>query len=192
MLEVGLVSVTMSSAARAAGVSVGLVQHYYDSKEALIVDTLERVLASILGRVERATALAETRHSRIEDMLRAGIEQLLPLDTARREEARLRMAFAGLALDNEELREHQTRFARILRDRAARAIENAGRCGEIPDLGSVDPELEAYVLLSLTEGLCHQLLTSPTGDEGNQARRAIATRMSALFSSACAHRTLSW
>ena len=57
-------SVTMSSAARSAGVSVGLVQHYYDSKEALLVDTLDRVLADILGRVEHATARAESRNAR--------------------------------------------------------------------------------------------------------------------------------
>lgn len=142
----------------------------------------------ILGRVERATALAEARHTRIEHMLGAGIEQLLPLDSARREEARLRLAFAGLALDHEELRLQQTRFSGVLRERAARAIENAVECGEIPDPHAIDPELETYALLSLADGLCGQLLTT-AAHEDDRARRVVATRMSALFPGACAHRS---
>lgn len=181
----------MSSAARAAGVSVGLVQHYYDSKEALLVDTLDRVLADVLGRVERATALAEARHARIEHMLGAGIKQLMPLDPLRREEAHLRLAFAGLALDHEELRLHQTRFARVLRERAARAIENAITCGEIPDPNLIDPELEAYALLALADGLCSQLLTNTAVHEDDRASQVIATRMSALFPGTCTHRLAS-
>ncbi len=184
-LEVGLPAVTMSGAAGAAGVSVGLVQHYYDSKEALFVDTLERVLADVLARVMHATTLAEQRHARIEHMLGAGIEQLLPLDPNRREEAHLRIAFAGLALDHETLRQHQRRFTRTLQDEAARAIGNAVECGEIPDPNAVDPQLEAYALLSLTDGLCSHLLIEATQDDLDRARRVIATRMSALFTGPC-------
>lgn len=184
-LERGLGGVTVSGAARAAGVSVGLVQHYYESKEALLVDTLEHVLAGILARVERATRLAETQHSRIEHMLGAGLEQLLPLDAARREEARLRVAFIGLALDNEKLRLHQARFVAALRRRTARAIANAFECGEIPDPRIIDPDLEAHALLSLVDGLCTQLLTAPAPDDEHRARTVIATRMQTLFPGPC-------
>ncbi len=186
--QLGLVSVTMSSAARSAGVSVGLVQHYYNSKEALLVDTLDRVLADILGRVEHATARAESRNARIEHMVGAGIEELLPIDRTRRIEARLRLSFAGLALDHEEFREHQARFASVLRQRAARAIENACECGEIPEPDAIDPQREAMALLSLADGLCLQLLTSSEPDDVDRAREVIATRMSALFRGACSHR----
>lgn len=189
-LDVGLVSVTVAGVAKAAGVSVGLVQHYYDSKEALLIDALERVLADILGRVERATALAEARQARIQHMLGAGIEELLPLDEGRREEAHLRLAFAALALDNEALRVHQARFAAVLSERAARAIENAFLCGEIPESAKTDPQLEAYALVSLVDGLCLQLLTADNPNRAgsvDRTRRVVAARMSALFPGTCAH-----
>ncbi|MEZ5085670.1 MAG: TetR/AcrR family transcriptional regulator [Tessaracoccus sp.] len=187
-LQVGLASVTVAHAARAAGVSVGLVQHYYPSKEDLLVDTLDRVLTDVLARVEQATTLAEQRHARIEHMLGAGIEQLLPLDQTRREEAYLRMAFAGLSLDQEALRPHQQRFTQTLVDRAARAIENAFTCGEIPDPDEVDPQLEAYALLSMADGLCGHLLIGATASETHRTRAVVASCMSRLFPGTCAHR----
>ena len=46
-LTSGLGSVTIAGTAKAAGISVGLVQHYYDSKESLLADTLSRLLSDI-------------------------------------------------------------------------------------------------------------------------------------------------
>lgn len=169
--------------------SVGLVQHYYRSKESLLADTLDRVLKDILDRVERSTALAETHHARIEHMLGAGLEQLLPFDAVRLEEARLRMGFAALAIESEELRRYQSRFSRVLRERVSRAIENAGQCGEIPDPTSVDPELESMSLLAMVDGLCNLLLTESASNVEDRARHVIAARMHAIFPGDCAHRS---
>lgn len=185
----GLGAVTIAAAAQAAGVSVGLVQHYYESKDALLIDTLERVLADILSRVGRATAAAEADHARIEHMLGAGIEQLLPLDEVRREEAYFRMAFAGLALDHEAFRPHQRRFAETLQQQAARAIGNAFECGEIPDSSGIDPDLKARALAALVDGLCGRLLTDDEPDGEARAKEVVATRMSALFAGPCSHQT---
>lgn len=185
--SVGLRSVTMARAARAAGVSVGMVQHYYESKEALFVDTLENVLDGVMARVDRATAAAEAEHARIEHMLGAAIEQLLPLGRRRREEAYLRMAFLALALDHEALRGDQRRFAEGLELRAVSAIRNAMGCGEIPHPSAVDPEIEARALLALVDGLCGQMLIDATAHREQDARRVVAARMRTLFPGECSH-----
>lgn len=184
-LQGGLGSVTVAGTARQAGVSVGLVQHYYASKELVLIDALGAVLGDILTRVERASARAERRHARIETMLAAGLEQLLPLDKVRREEAYLRHAFAGLALDHEVFRAHQEGFTANLADRTGRAIRNAFECGEIPDPAVVDPGLEAYSILALAEGLAAQLLIRAGRVERRRAREAIAARTRALFPGPC-------
>ncbi|MGO1392811.1 TetR/AcrR family transcriptional regulator [Agrococcus casei] len=184
-LDGGLAGVSLSNAARAAGVSVGLVQHYYGSKEELLVDTLERVLADALARVDRATTDAEQRHSRIEHMLANGLEQLLPLDEVRREETVLRLSFASLALDRPELRSAQRRFSDLLRARASAAVRNAYVCGEVPDSALTDPDLEGLALLALVDGLAGELLLAP--ESSDEARRVIAQRMHELCPGLCSH-----
>lgn len=180
----GLATVTVARTAAAAGVSVGLVQHYYASKEELLVETLGTVLDDVLARVDTASARAERRHARIERMMAAALEQLLPLDRVRQEETYLRHAFAALALDREVLRPHQRRFDELLTARAVRAIENGTRCGEVAR--DVDAPLEAEALLALAGGLASRLLVDDRLAHRRRARQAIAGRAAALFAGPCA------
>lgn len=182
-LESGLGTVTIAAAARAAAVSVGLVQHYYSSKDELLADTLRAVLQDIADRRDQAIAHAERRHARIEHMMGDALLQLLPLDEPRREETYLRHAFAGLALDNPGLREHQRQFNAEMVTRAATAITNGNLCGETAE--ATDSNLEAHALLALVDGLAAQLLISPEAADQAPARQVIAARMAALFPGPC-------
>lgn len=74
-----------------------------------------------------------------------------PWTKSRREETYLRHAFAGLALDSPELREHQRRFNKEMVIRAATAIANGMRCGGTAPV--TDSNLEAHALLALVDGL---------------------------------------
>lgn len=183
-LTSGLGSVTVAGTAKAAGVSVGLVQHYYDSKESLLADTLSRLLSDIEGRVDVAITRAERDYARIEHMLGAGLLELLPLSPAHRDETYLRHAFAGLALDDPTLAEHQRAFDRRFRDRITQAVRNGMECGEvIPDTDSL---LEGEAAFALTQGLAARLLLDGNNGARNRARTAIAARMASVFVGPCA------
>jgi len=182
-LEQGLGRVTFAGAARASGVSVGLIQHYYASKERLLADTLEGMLDSLVARVDRAIERAERRHTRIEHMMLAGVEQLLPLDRRRREDTYLRHAFTGLALDDLELRGRQQQFDDRVLARIATGIRNATECGEVP--GPVDVEAEAYAVLALVEGLAGRLLVHADAGRRARARSAVAAHLTVLFPGPC-------
>ncbi|MER7606091.1 TetR/AcrR family transcriptional regulator [Nocardioides sp. NPDC127503] len=188
-LASGLGAVTIAGTARAAGISVGLVQHYYDSKESLLADTLGRLLGDIEGRVDAAIIRAERDHARIEHMLGAGLLELLPLSPTHRDETYLRHAFAGLALDNPVLAEHQRAFDRRLRDRIAQAVRNGVECGEVT--AETDGLLESEAALAVTQGLAVRLLIDPDEVVRNRARAVIGSQMSGVFAGPCARESQS-
>lgn len=182
-LDVGLNHVTIAGVAQAAEVSVGLVQHYYSSKEQLLLDTFRTVRQDVLARVDAAIVRAERRHERIEQMLLDGLEQLLPLTRKRRDEVHLVHSFAGAALENavlqpgfrEALTEHQSRVEQ--------ALENGKLCGEVES--ATDSPAEAYALLALTDGLAARLLTQRSQAQRVWARAALARETARLFPGEC-------
>ena len=182
-LDVGLNHVTIAGVAQAAEVSVGLVQHYYSSKEQLLLDTFRTVRQDVLARVDAAIVRAERRHERIEQMLLDGLEQLLPLTRKRRDEVHLVHSFAGAALENavlqpgfrEALAEHQSRVEQ--------ALENGKLCGEVES--ATDSPAEAYALLALTDGLAARLLTQRSQAQRVWARAALARETARLFPGEC-------
>lgn len=188
-LESGLGRVTIAGAAKSAGVSVGLVQHYYASKEELLLDTFSSVRTDVLARVERASVRAERRGARIEQMLVAGLGQLLPLDRRRREEAYLAHAFAGLALDDAQLRTQLRRADDELSARVATALENGKKCGEVS--GGTDSDAAGFSLVSLTHGLATRLLNATSAAGGPQRRHwavgAVAAAAADLCPGPCSH-----
>lgn len=184
-MRVGLGNVTVAGAAGSAGASVGMVQHYYASKEALLRDTFTAVRADVLARVDAAVVRSERRHARIEQMLARSLKQLLPLDARRREEAYLMQAFAGLALEDEALAGHLRDAHRAHRERIALALSNGKRCGEVE--GETDVDAEAYGLISLTEGLSARLLVSATRPERRWAGHALEAQAARLCPGPCHH-----
>ncbi|UPK76299.1 TetR family transcriptional regulator C-terminal domain-containing protein [Nocardioidaceae bacterium SCSIO 66511] len=182
-LEVGLSHVTIAGVAQTADISVGLVQHYYSSKEELLLDTYRTVNDDVLARVDGAVVRAERRHERIEQMLLAALEQFLPITKKRRNEVRLVRAFAGAALENSALQpgyraalaEHQTR--------TEQALENGKLCGEVDP--STESAAEAYALLALADGLAGSLLVRQSRTQQSWARAALAREAARLFPGEC-------
>ncbi|GAC68403.1 TetR/AcrR family transcriptional regulator [Gordonia soli] len=181
----GLGQVTMARAAAAAGVSVGLVQHHWSSKDDLLIDTFTHLRGEVLARIDAEVARAERRGARIEEMLVAGLGQLLPTSPRRRDEVYLAHAFAGLALENDRLRAGLEAAQHELRERVATALSNGMVCGEV-DPG-VDVGIEAYRLLALTDGLAaHLLVRSGVADKA-RARSIVAAEVARLCPGECSH-----
>lgn len=181
----GLGRVTMAKAADAAGVSVGLVQHYFASKEELLIDTASAVRLDVLTRSDAATGRSEALGARIESMLVDGLAQLLPLDNRRRDETYLMHAFAGLALEHAPLQRHLRTEQEKLLSRIALALENGKACGEVaPD---TDVETNSYATIALTEGLAARLLIQADRRQRAWATAALADQAARLCPARCTH-----
>ncbi|MGJ0118695.1 TetR/AcrR family transcriptional regulator [Williamsia sp. MIQD14] len=186
----GIGNVTVARAADAAGVSVGMVQHYYRSKEDLLVDAFMAVRAGVLDRVDHQIVLSERRGSRIEDMLTEGLAQLLPLSPNRRDEVYLAHAFAGMALENDTIREHLESAREALRERVRTALENGRLCGEVDT--DIDDSAAAFGIVALVEGVAAHLLGDPSPRARSFALAALSAEAARLCPGECHHGTEEW
>lgn len=182
-LTKGLHRVTVADTAAAAGVSVGLVQHYFPTKASLLGATHRHVLSGVELRVDAAVARAEQRRERIEEIMVEALAQLLPLDRQRHEEVTLTLAFGSLALTDPDLREAQQVWDRHLQHRITTAVTNGIQCGEVPSTADVAPI--AYALRATVEGLARDLHTRGTAYGRNEAGAALAWTVAQAFPGVC-------
>jgi AcrR family transcriptional regulator len=91
--ERGLDAVSVREVATAGGVSIGAVQHYFPSKDDMLIAAFEEVVRRVRARLTSVDYGPDLRAN-----LAAVLRQLLPLDEARTEEARIYVAFAVRAM----------------------------------------------------------------------------------------------
>ncbi len=110
--EHGPDALSLRSLAAAAGSSTTAVTHYFASKKELLLHAYRAAVGRARARVAAIPA-GEV------DELRACLEAVLPIDTARRQDWRTWLAFFGAAVGDEELSSLQRRrvaeFRRALR-----------------------------------------------------------------------------
>lgn len=151
----GLESVSLRHVAATAGVSVGLVQHYFSDKDEMVLYALQSLTQQVGARLAHGmVALAEQSDPRA--LVRAVLIELLPLDDDRALEARVAAAFLARAAVDAGVAAH-------LQDGHARTHEFLAaqlRRGEVKD-----PEQEANLLVALVDGLTlHALAGHQTPD----------------------------
>jgi AcrR family transcriptional regulator len=151
----GIVGVTTREIAREAGVSTGVLAHYFANKEELLAAALNRSHQQVYARLrERTQGLLGL------DALRVVMLEALPLDEERLLEAQIEVNFWSLALGHEALRELQheefERFWDVLHYRVSEAQK----------LGQVWPDLDAddvtHQLMVLVEGLSLEAVLYPS------------------------------
>ncbi|GAA4895360.1 TetR/AcrR family transcriptional regulator [Streptomonospora salina] len=160
----GLDAATVARVAREAGFSVGLVQHYFPGKDALLLFAYEHVMARIGARTADRIAEGESARSSIGAVVRAALTELLPLDEERRSEYRVVHAFAGRSLEHPGFVRTAAATSARLRSELATAVTNGKECGE------VEPETEAQRaaarILAVGEGLAAQVHRDPKAAVG--------------------------
>jgi AcrR family transcriptional regulator len=151
----GIVGVTTREIAREAGVSTGVLAHYFANKEELLAAALNRSHQQVYARLrERTQGLLGL------DALRVVMLEALPLDEQRLLEAQIEVNFWSLALGHEALRELQheefERFWDVLHYRVSEAQK----------LGQMWPDLDAddvtHQLMVLVEGLSLEAVLYPS------------------------------
>ena len=179
----GLDGVTVARAAAGAGISVGLVQHYFANKDDMLLFAFTHVREGIDARVADAVAAGAGSGARIERVLVDALGELLPLDERRRRECRVTLAFAGRSVDNPRLAEVLRASADGARGRLAVAVHNGKECGEVP--AETDERLEAARLLALVDGLAMHAYTHSVA--AGDASAALAGHLRSLFPGPCHH-----
>jgi AcrR family transcriptional regulator len=114
--EYGFRQATIARIARAAGYTTGMVAHYYDSKQDIILTALQLILKRIEERLER-------RQGEDDADILAVLSEALPLDRQRYNECAFWLAFWGEVPTDKSLRrlnswvhrEYQRLFARCFK-----------------------------------------------------------------------------
>ena len=143
----GYDATSMKAIAEAAGMSPGLIYHYFDGKERLLHAIFEESMADV-GATFAAADRAPTPERRIEALLRACAHTLREHLPFWRLSYGARMQGAVLAV----LGDRVPQWTGAIRDTLARYLREAG----VPDA-----EREALVLFALIDGVCQHYALDP-------------------------------
>jgi AcrR family transcriptional regulator len=141
----GLMDVSLRHVAAEAGVTAGMVQHYFRTKDEMMVFALDVVAARVQARLEEGSPPDGSRAR-----VRALLVQLLPVDADRELEGRVAIAFHAYAAARPVV------AARLREDTRGMLSAIADEIPAAP--GALDPERAATGLLSLVEGLAIHVL----------------------------------
>ncbi|MBR8742918.1 TetR/AcrR family transcriptional regulator [Nocardiopsis sp. MG754419] len=178
----GLDALTVARTAARAGISVGLVQHYFRSKDDMLLHAYEEVSSALAARVSALTEEGVRHERSIARIVCAALVEYLPLDPNRRAEHRVTRALAARALDNPRLAEVDARAAEDLHAQLARAIGNGVECGEVD--ADLDRDTAAARLAAVVEGLATQVHRGVPG-VADRARAVARTEVDAVFTGRC-------
>ncbi|AXG78759.1 TetR/AcrR family transcriptional regulator [Streptomyces paludis] len=163
----GLQSASMRAVAAEAGVSLRLVQYYFTTKEALLLDALTRLGDQLQARMT-AWISAAGSPSTPRGTVTAILSSILPTDPESRRITRTYAAYYTLVLGGSEgsdvVEKHGTTSPDLLESFLAQQIHAAREAGEIGP--GKNPEMTAAGLLAMVNGLGSSVLGGQrTGDE---------------------------
>lgn len=170
----GLDDVSLRHVAAEAGVSAGLVQHWFRTKDQMLRFALETVSEQVESRLARSSAAIE--HGSPREAVRALLIELLPLDEQRRLEAHVAVAFGARAAVSPEIartvRQGMDRMRAFIADRV-RSSAGTDRAGH--------PESAATALTALVDGLAAHVLAEQCTPEAAEA--ALDDHLDTIFGS---------
>ncbi|MFC5056142.1 TetR/AcrR family transcriptional regulator [Saccharothrix xinjiangensis] len=171
----GFAAASFSRVAAEAGVSVGLIQHYFSGKDVLLHFAYEDAVARMSERVRVNVHDGGTADLPVAEVLLDTLVELLPLDAERDVEYRVRQGLQAQALHHAGLAEVARRAGGEILAHVTAAVEDGVARGEVEP--GVDAALAARVVLAATQGLADQVSLSGAGSfpAREALRRAIAS-----------------
>jgi TetR/AcrR family transcriptional regulator, transcriptional repressor of bet genes len=151
IVERGLHRMNMRDIARALGTTTGPLQHYFASKDELLLYTKNLLVDELLNDAQQAG-----RKRRGGERLRIVCERLLPFTDTARTAWLVLTAFNGRAIGDSQLTAIQNLRYSKCRQFFEQEIVAAKESGVLNR--SVDPALEAIALASFVDGLAVQML----------------------------------
>jgi DNA-binding transcriptional regulator YbjK len=150
----GLEAVSLRDVAAQANVSMGAVQHYFASKDQMLLFALSHMRDRALARMQ--DELAAIGEPTLRETVRAAAGVMLPIGEQGRQEAVVAGAFYAFAVVHpghaDLLREGYRRLLSVSRQ----TLRTAAEAGEIAD--GIDTDREAAVLFFMIQGLIGPIL----------------------------------
>ncbi len=165
----GLEAASIRAVAAAAGVSIGAVQHFFSTKEDLLVYAFDRISEDQERRIDAIVRRARSARTAVRDVLL----ELMPIDDRRAAELRVSIAYVSRAINDERLRQSLSREFESFRHELTVAFREAG----VPN-----PRREAVVAIALVDGLGTQLLFGDADFAADEAVAALDTHLRGVFS----------
>ena len=160
----GIQAVSVRTVASDSGWSVGALQKTFPTKEALLRAAVDLVVSRAEARMDAVAFEGD-----VVDYLVRTIEETLPLDQLRREEAIAWNAFAAEAV-------HTPWIAEILIEQDQRTSAHLGEA--LRSLGTSQPEVAAAAIIAVSDGFALRLLYDPNlTEEFRAALRPIITHL---------------
>jgi AcrR family transcriptional regulator len=173
--ERGIESVSLRQVAAAAGVSTGMVQHYFRTKDEMMAFAIEVVQNSVRSRLESSARDARPEASPA-TFLRSLLHELLPRDRRRRDEARVMLAFLAYASVRPAAARGMRKDTKSLLNILTEGIASAQRQGRLR--ADADPADAARSFLALIDGLgLHVLFGYYDSDEAMAAFDAYVSHL---------------
>lgn len=155
----GLEGLSVRRIAAEAGVTSGMVQHYFPTKDAMMhfaMDAASSTFADGPGEGHEGSLDQDT--SEPFGRIRSVLTSLLPLDAARADSGRLALAFMSYAMTHHSAAAKLADGNSRLRAYLTSLLHQAHALGQLR--AEVDPEMAAVALLATTDGLGMQVLAS--------------------------------
>lgn len=169
----GLEGATMRAIAREAGVSSGVLAHYFRDKDDILRSGLELVnrqiaegAARVLGRRTGLAALLDV------------LSLTLPLDDGRSRTVQFEVSTWSRALGDPRQRDEHLGYYDAWCDLVGQLVQVAIDLGELPD--SVDVELTTASLVAFTDGLAVDALLHPERLSPRRQRALLEHQVHAL------------
>lgn len=154
----GFAAVSFARVAAEAGVSVGLIQHYFAGKDALLRFAYDDAVSRMSERVRLRVRNGEAAGLSIAEVLLGTLAELLPLDAERDLEYRVRQGLQAQAPHNDGLADVARRSGRDLLGYVTLMVEQGKERGEV-EVGA-DAALSARLILATVQGLADQAALS--------------------------------
>ncbi|WP_422769484.1 TetR/AcrR family transcriptional regulator [Plantactinospora sp. WMMC1484] len=151
----GLEAVSLRHVAAEAGVSTGMVQHYFRTKDEMMLFALDVVMRNAEERIGAVIAAAGRTLTPAE-LVRTLMIEILPLDETRRREGHVILAFLAYAAVKPQIADGLHRDADQMRSFVADQIRATQATAATAP--RIDPAHAATTLLALVDGLGIQLL----------------------------------
>jgi AcrR family transcriptional regulator len=176
----GLHATGMREVAAEAGVSLRLVQYYFGTKEELLLAAMQRLAKQLSERVMALVKEARPPEgpARPRDIVAAILTEGVPADDERRTFHVVYLAYLALSLTDPALAiSPLVRNSAVVTDVVAAQLRAAQSAGDAP--ASLDPDLEALGLMSMSAGLATSVLAGHSTPE--QAQAVIDYHLRRLF-----------
>lgn len=168
----GLDEVSLRHVATEAGVSTGLVQHWFRTKDQMLQFALDTVSEQVEARLGQH--MDEIEHGTPRQAVRALLIELLPLDEERRLETHVAVAFGARAAVSPEIarsvRDGMDQMRGFIADRIRAAVGTRT---------ATSPERAALALTALVDGLAAHTLAEQCSPE--EAEAAFDDQLDRLF-----------